>query len=71
MLLSAQCCWCLRRTFLGRIPTLNVADTEALKEILVKQFDCFANRLVKTLTFICQIFYIFVLILGVVDFLDD
>ena len=36
-------------TFIGRIPNLGVADPEMLKDIFVKEFDCFSERPVSYL----------------------
>ena len=37
------------RFYIGRQPCLMVTDVEMLKEILVKQFDCFMDRPVSLL----------------------
>ena len=36
-----------RAALFGRIPSLVVADPEMLKDIFVKEFDCFSDRLLK------------------------
>lgn len=39
----------------GRIPCLVVADPEMLKDIFVKEFDCFSDRPVSfKLTYVCK-----------------
>ena len=43
-------------TIFGRIPSLVVADPEMLKDIFVKEFDCFSDRPVS-FTYVCNNLY--------------
>ena len=38
---------CYIRLYIGATPSLVITDQELLKQVLVKQFDCFTDRVVS------------------------
>ena len=40
------------RAFIGSIPQVMIADTDLLKQIMVKEFDVFIDRTVRVLSLV-------------------